>query len=144
MELTYFTRSWHLKYCADTEKFSHFWSFMDSGITDSDLPLCRASQNDVSRRSPSLSYSQIWTRFGRPVEPLRNWEGRDIEKLCRDQWMFQAPVFKFRRGINHYELDDSCVLPFVEGQERTNLKHGGHNVVFLSSHIHWNSYFAYT
>jgi hypothetical protein len=104
--------------------------FLDCGITDEDLPLSRTSPSIIGHESPSFNWAQIQTRSGLPVEFLRTWDRHDVEEFCRLQWLFLSPVFNLGEGIRHYDLEDNCVLPFIEDQERTNTKSGGFSDVW--------------
>jgi hypothetical protein len=105
-------------------------TLLDEGLTDEDLPLSRIDTTDNVHGSLSFNYSQVRTCSGLPVKALRFWESHAIEEFLRIQWMFLAPVFNFGEEIKHYDLDDNCVLPFIEDEEKTNAKSGGYSDVW--------------
>jgi hypothetical protein len=90
-------------------KGAYIREFIKERVTDADLPLKRWKENDSTSGS-------LPTNLRHPVYPGANWSKRDIASFNRDQWSFIAPVFD--KVGQHYELEDDCILPFIEN-------HGG-------------------
>ena len=49
---------------------------------------------------------------------MESWDQWLVGQFGQTQWYTQAPIFEFGDGIKHYELDDNCVLPWIEDHER--------------------------
>ena len=106
-------------------------AFVRENIADKDLPLVRFySEPHISTRRNGHPYT-LRTK-GSPekaIEAMADWSDRDIRNFCREQWWVLAPVFD---EMKHYELDDSCVLPFIEDHEgeHDQTKSGGYSQVW--------------
>ena len=90
------------------EKGSSILDFLADGITDSDLPLL-----NYPKRTANASYTlRAKRQIDSPIPAIENWAWRDIRHFYREQWWLKAPVFDTLG--KHHELEDDCVLPFVE------------------------------
>jgi hypothetical protein len=90
--------------------------FLDEAIDDTDLPFVRYDNTSksghfklCSRKTPD-----------QPIKCMMMWDQARVNDFGRDQWCFLAPIFEYHDHINHYELDDNCVLPWVEDEERSH------------------------
>jgi hypothetical protein len=62
----------------------------------------------------------------------------DIQKLCKDQWLALAPVFKSSSGeIPQLDLHRNTLLPFTEDQELNpiSVRGGGYGEVWAVGSI---------
>jgi serine/threonine protein kinase len=90
--------------------------FLDEAVDDTDLPFVRLDNTAksghfklCSRKTPD-----------QPVKCMMMWDQARVNDFGRDQWCFLAPIFEYHDDINHYELNDNCVLPWVEDEERSD------------------------
>ena len=104
--------------------------FLADGITDSDLPLVKYPPEDVTEYT-LRARRQIET----PIRAVEAWTFRDFLYFYGEQWWFKAPVFDTLG--KHHELEDDCVLPFVEDKgikdKESNIKNinaGGYSDVW--------------
>lgn len=121
-------------------------AIIDEKITDADLPLARVYPKGRARDRQSQSSSKKY-RLGKrshascprddhtscEIKALSKLKTPEIQNLCRDQWLVQAPVFKSSPDdIKHHRLDDNVVLPYVEDQELEPgaVKVGGYSEVW--------------
>ncbi|PMD25864.1 kinase-like protein, partial [Hyaloscypha hepaticicola] len=102
--------------------------FLNENIDDTDLPFVRSDVTSTSvnfklcsKKSPS-----------QPIKCMSLWTQRLVNDFGRDQWCMLAPIFEYTDEIKHYELDDNCVLPCVEGFERSDraINEGGYSTVW--------------
>lgn len=100
--------------------------FLEEGLEDRDLPLTpmeqSSSKNKIlcSRRKPGVA-----------ISCTSNWRRSETEAFLRDQWWTLAPVFTSSNySVRHWELDDRCVLPYVEDGERSQAVMGGYSSVW--------------
>lgn len=87
--------------------------FLEEDIEDSDLPFIR-SDMDPKAKDYKLCSSR---RPGQPIKCMENWSRHLVEDFGRDQWWMLVPIFEYHEGIEHYDLQDNCVLPWVEDEE---------------------------
>lgn len=111
--------------------------FIDEGITDEDLPFVR-----VFKKPGSPHYTLAGTEHEKclkeehpdcGIKAVQSWGRMEVQNLCRDQWLVQAPVFqKVGREIPHYVFNDAVVLPFPEDEENVEgaIKIGGYSEVW--------------
>jgi hypothetical protein len=100
--------------------------FLADGITDKDLPLVQ-----YPKESATSSYTlRTEGRINSPISAIENWSRLTIRLFYREQWGLKAPVFEMLG--KHYELEDDCVLPFVEdrGNNIENVNTGGYSEVW--------------
>lgn len=85
--------------------------FLDENIDDSHLPFVRSdirgSVKFCSGKPPND-----------PIQCMKTWEQKALTEFGKEQMSTQAPIFEFGNGIEHYELDENCVLPWKEKDER--------------------------
>jgi hypothetical protein len=79
-------------------------SFLIEGFADDDLPI------NIPKGS---AQQKEWTP---PVKTFGGWSSRELDDFRRVQWYFLAPIFIGDR-IEHFELDDNCVMPFIKDTE---------------------------
>lgn len=98
------------------ERGDHIVEFLKEGIDDTDLPFVRSDKTAkpghfklCSKKTPD-----------RPIRCMSDWDQTSINDFGRDQWLSLAPIFEYDDDIKHYELDDNCVLPWVEDDERSD------------------------
>jgi hypothetical protein len=103
--------------CAN--RVSHFYNFLQEGLSDDDLPFIRLSG---SKKSFELHSSR---RPNKPIMSLRSWPLFQVKHFSRDQYQMLAPIFKKSHLVEHYDLLDNQVLPFIEDQVRDLAKSGG-------------------
>jgi serine/threonine protein kinase len=96
-------------------KGSLITAFLDENINDSDLPF----------KMPLAQEGQ--ENQGRLPKTFANRSWREINDICRVQWYFLAPIFDTLH--EHYELDDSAVLPFIKNEE-SSAQQGGYSEVW--------------
>jgi hypothetical protein len=103
--------------------------FLKDGITDKDLPLVK-----YPMRSANSCYTlRTKQRIDIPIPATENWAWRSVRHFYCEQWWLNAPVFKSRGQHyepEHYELEDDCVMPFLEDQEAINVNSGGYSDVW--------------
>jgi hypothetical protein len=107
-------------------KGSSILDFLADGITDSDLPLLK-----YPKRTANAGYTlRAKRRIDSPIPAIEYWAWRDIRHFYCEQWWLKAPVFDTLR--KHYELEDDCVLPFVEdkGNNIGSVNTGGYSEVW--------------
>jgi hypothetical protein len=112
------------------DKGESILDILSDGITDEDLPLVKHP-----KRSANASYTTPYftlrakRRIDRPIQTIDNWNWRtSIRQFYCEQWWLKAPVFDTLG--KHYELEDDCVLPFVEDKEDINVNSGGYSDVW--------------
>lgn len=106
-------------------------SFLDEHIGDKDLPFQWRKREDGQ-------YDLYRKSDGGPVKTSRKWESRDLITFAKKQYLIVSPFFK---PMDHHELDDFAVLPFVYEGTR---KDGGNSTVFRvklhnSHHSFWQA-----
>jgi hypothetical protein len=90
--------------------------FLNCEIDDADLPLVRYQEVAGPGKYKLCSNRKP----GEPIKCMEGWDRSHIEDFFIKQWCMQAPFFKeSRKGqdVNHYEIDDNCVLPFIKDEE---------------------------
>lgn len=100
--------------------------FLKAAITDADLPFVRS--DNTTKSVPFKLCSKRTPRH--PIECMTTWDQARVNDFGRDQWIMLAPVFVYNDKIEHYELDDNCVLPWIEDDERTGAVEGGYGSVW--------------
>jgi hypothetical protein len=93
-------------------------SFLQEGLDDKDLPFVRS---EIETERPGTGHFELRSKIHPdcPIRCMSKWSKRQIATFSHEQWSVLAPIFKWEPNIRHYELDDNCVLPFIEDQERT-------------------------
>lgn len=88
--------------------------FLQEGIDDTHLPFIRSDQ------TPGAKDYKLCSRCspGQPLNCMERWDREMVDEFGRDQWCMLAPVFEYHDEIEHYDLHDNCVLPWVEDEER--------------------------
>ncbi|KUJ21647.1 kinase-like protein, partial [Mollisia scopiformis] len=110
------------------------YNFLKEGLTDDHLPFSRfvaqATSNGTGVRTKLCSHRSP----GKPIKSMANWSWNETTGFARDQWWMLAPVFKESlndpRKVRHYNLDDNCVMPFIEDHERTDTIASGFSTVW--------------
>jgi len=99
--------------------------FLEDGITDNDLPLLK-----YQKSATNIYTLRTKRRIDSPIPVIENWPWRSVRYFYREQWWLNAPVFDTLG--KHYELEDDCVLPFVEDKEGNikNISTGGFSDVW--------------
>jgi hypothetical protein len=111
--------------CAN--KGGTFYDFLQEGLSDADLPFTRSSDSKPSHNLYSSRPPH------KPIQSIRSWGRYQVSNFSRDQWQMLSPIFKQSNQVEHYELLDNQVLPFVEDEERDLAKsdtHGGFGSVW--------------
>jgi hypothetical protein len=124
--------------CAN--KSNKFYEFLEEGLCDADLPFGRSSDlghgGDLcSSRHPN-----------RIIQSMKSWGLYQISNFSRDQWQMLSPVFRRSNEVEHYELLNNHVLPFIEDHEQDCSKFidfGGSSSVWAVV-IHPDHQFLYT
>jgi hypothetical protein len=100
--------------------------FRKEDIDDTHLPFSRSDKSSKAR-----AYKLCSRRHpGEPIKCMERWDRDLVDEFGRDQWCMLAPVFEFHDGIKHYDLDDNCILPWAEDEERNGSTiDGGHGSV---------------
>jgi len=97
-------------------------SFINEGLEDNDLPFVRSEIKTEGHGAGSFKLRSK-RALEVPIRCMEKWGRADITNFGRDQWWMLAPIFKEsqkpKKKVRHYELEDNCVLPFIEDQERT-------------------------
>jgi hypothetical protein len=94
----------------------HILEFLDESIDDVHLPFVRSDKHIKSRHFKLCSKKSP----NRPIKCMMAWDQARINDFGRDQWCMFAPIFEYRDEIEHYDLDDNCVLPWIEDDERSD------------------------
>jgi hypothetical protein len=97
--------------CLQRGKF--ITEFLDEGIDDSDLPFVRSDNTDKSGHFKLCSGKLP----EHPIKCMTSWNQTHVNDFGRDQWCMLPHIFEYHDDIEHYELDDNCVLPWVEDEE---------------------------
>jgi hypothetical protein len=114
---------------------------LGENVTDEDLPLIRIERTESRGHSMQdlkvrrSRHAQCYERddCGCSIRTLEEWRMRSAAELCRTQWMVLAPVFKKEERpdvIPHIELNDACLLPFIEDREKHDKMAGGYSEVW--------------
>jgi hypothetical protein len=90
--------------------------FLEEEIDDTHLPFVRSDKTAKSGHFKLCSKKSP----DQPIKCMAGWDQARINDFGRDQWSMLAPIFEYRDEIKHYELDDNCVLPWVEDEERSD------------------------
>lgn len=108
------------------DKGESITDFLADGITDKDLPLVKYP----ARTANSCYTLRTKRRIDSPIPAIEKWAWRYVRHFYREQWWLKAPVFDTLG--KHYELEDDCVLPFVEDKEGNikNISSGGYSDVW--------------
>ncbi|KAH6629799.1 hypothetical protein C7974DRAFT_193152 [Boeremia exigua] len=87
---------------------SKIWSFIENGVSDTDLPLVKHSQGtrrfELRRKQEPRA----------PLKCFKRWTFDEIGSFAEQQWVFLAPCFERASGceIPHVRLETEHVLPF--------------------------------
>jgi hypothetical protein len=111
------------------EKGDSILDLLADGITDNDLPLLKYPKR-TANAGHTAPYFTLRTRrrIDRPIQTIDRWNWRtSIRQFYSEQWWLKAPVFDTLG--KHYELEDDCVLPFIEDEE-INVNSGGYSDVW--------------
>jgi hypothetical protein len=103
------------------------FDFLAESIDDDHLPFIRSDNNAkagnyklCSRKSP-----------GQLIKSMASWDHELVDDFGRDQWCMLAPIFEYNDAIEHLELHDNCVLPWLEDEERSDrAMEGGYGSVW--------------
>jgi hypothetical protein len=98
--------------------------FLDENIDDTDLPFVRSDETSTSVNFKLCSKK----KSSQPIKCMLLWNQRLVNDFGRDQWCMLAPIFEYTDEIEHYELDDNCVLPWIERSDRA-INEGGYSTV---------------
>jgi hypothetical protein len=106
--------------------------FLDENICDNDLPF-------QWRKGGDGQYDLCRKSDGGTVKTSRKWESRHISTFAKKQYLIVSPFFK---PMDHHDLDDPTVLPFVYYEDKRN--EGGYSTVFRvqlhnSHHSFWQA-----
>jgi len=117
--------------------------FIDEGITDDDLPFCRATLDKATPTNPfnipfklcvkAHQHCELTDHMKCGIKALEDWEQRAVGDLGDIQWTVQAPIFdKSKEEIPHLDLDPNVVMPFIEDREFEpgQVKRGGFSEVW--------------
>lgn len=123
-------------------------SCLGEGVTDDHLPInflkapSQTSQGlmPMTRRN-SQGLMPMMRNNDQALKPVKAFEGlssRELDDFSRVQWYFLAPIFRIDRyQTKHYQLEDNCVMPYVEDTEH-EARSGGFSdvwkVVIHSAH----------
>ncbi|CZR63081.1 uncharacterized protein PAC_12978 [Phialocephala subalpina] len=102
--------------------------FLSNGITDRALPLSGSNLSHLTR----IPFPR-WTSInGYETPPSARWTSWEVEEFCRVQWWFLAPVFEFNPScrVDHYELEDERVLPYMNSDDKASKVEGGFSEVW--------------
>jgi hypothetical protein len=99
--------------------------FLDENIDDTDLPFVRSEETSTSVKFKLCSKKSP----RQPIKCMLLWNQRLVNDFGRDQWCMLAPIFEYTDEIEHYELDDNCVLPWIERSGRA-INEGGYSTVW--------------
>jgi hypothetical protein len=101
--------------------------FLEEGINDTHLPFER-----TDKRGNSINFKLCSKNHPKhPIKCMENWDQGDIINFYRDQWCVLAPVFDRGEDVLHQDLDDNCILPFLEDNERSDkARKGGFGFVW--------------
>jgi hypothetical protein len=84
----------------------------NDSVTDQDLPFIKDNN----------SYG-FKLRTGKRITAFKDWDPQDIDDFNREQWWLIAPVFNYQG--EHKEIEDDCVLPFIEDSSNGKGGKGG-------------------
>jgi hypothetical protein len=97
--------------------------FVDEGVTDEDLPFCRAWEDEsedpfvLCKSKHKDCKATIHRSCG--FEVTAAWDKRKRGELDRIQWFFQAPEFrKLPEEIPHFDFHEKFVMPFIKDCEQ--------------------------
>lgn len=109
----------------------------EDGIADDDLPFRR----NVKKEEELNMACFLEGNKGKPIKSLERWDKRDRKKFSDKQHMFTAVVFE--RG-QHYELDDSAILPFIDRNDEKihKIARGGYGMVLMRTIHHSHHHFC--
>lgn len=124
--------------CAN--KSNKFYEFLDEGLCDADLPFGRSPDSGnngylCSSRNPH-----------KIIKSMKCWGLYQISNFSRDQWQMLSPIFRKSNEVEHYGLQNSHVLPFIEDHEQESGKFnrsGGFSSVWAVV-MHPDHQFLYT
>jgi hypothetical protein len=94
--------------------------FCNERLGDEDLPFTRFEMDGRVQLGRKDHIACIREYHGScAIHAMDSWSQKAIIDFCRDQWVFEAPVFKSIGGgkIPHHHLADNCILPFIEDHE---------------------------
>jgi len=102
--------------------------FLDENIDDTDLPFVRSDETSTSVNFKLCSKK----KSSQPIKCMLLWNMHLVNDFGRDQWCMLAPIFEYTDEIEHYELNDNCVLPWIEDFERSGraINEGGYSTVW--------------
>lgn len=96
--------------CAN--KSNKFYEFLEEGLCDADLPFGRSSDSGHNEYLCSNRYPH------RIIRSMKSWGLYQVSNFRRDQWQMLSPIFRRSNEVEHYELLNNHVLPFVEDYEQ--------------------------
>lgn len=124
--------------CGENAVRQSIWEFIEEGITDADLPLCRTQhetgyKTTLCRSGHRNCRGMNYQLCGHEIEVTSRWRKDSLADLDRRQWFFQAPEFRTLHGeIPHLDLATNVVMPFTEDDEQKEggLRAGGYSEVW--------------
>lgn len=100
------------------------YNFLDENIGDKDLPFQRSDEANKSGTYKFCSKLNVPI----PLKCMVDWDSRSVVEFSRMQCSMDPPVFEY---CHHYEIDDSCVLPFLNSEGSSDeVKEGGFSTVW--------------
>jgi len=103
----------------------YIYDFISEGIDDADLPFLRCDKSAFILCSNKSQRKRI--------ECMKDWDSGDVEEFNRTQYSMLSPVFDFGDEVQHQDLPDGCILPFIEdyGQGKNyKATEGGYGLVW--------------
>jgi hypothetical protein len=108
-------------------------NFLNEGLEDEDLPFKRSEIKEIGAGANNFKLRSR-RHDGKRINSMSNWGRSEITTFGRDQWWMLAPIFKEgktnRAKVRHWDLEDNCVLPFIEDTKRTKVKESGFSSVW--------------
>ena len=98
-------------------------NFLREELNDGDLPFVRVEGKEtVPGRAVSFKFRSS-RRSDKCIQCMEKWSRANMANFATNQWWMLAPIFKGSKPeskkVRHWELEDNCVLPFIEDQERS-------------------------
>jgi hypothetical protein len=88
--------------------------FLAEGIDDSHLPFVRSEESGQTFKFCSRRHPE------KPIKCMEYWDRYQVHSFGRTQWFMLAPIFEYTEEIQHYDLEDNRVLPFIPDHDRYN------------------------
>jgi hypothetical protein len=98
--------------------------FLAEGIDDGHLPFVRSDESGQTFKFCSRRHPE------KPIKCMEYWDRDQVHSFGRTQWFMLAPIFEYTEEIQHYELEDNRVFPFIPDRDRYNhVTEGGYGSV---------------